>query len=127
MEVTMRLVAFLIGPAMLLLAACGGGGSGGSEATTTRTPGAALPAPLPEGTIAVTDFRLFPTVTLQTTLVTLPITAEIPDGYKTTWYTYTDGAWIALVPAVVVGGNAPTAQTAFSPVPENVIVLAEPQ
>jgi hypothetical protein len=122
----MRLAALLIVPAILLLAACGGG-SGTTETTSTRTPGVELPAPVPDGTIAVSDFRLFSSDSLAATLVTLPITAEVPDGYKTTWYTYKDGEWTALERATVVGGNAPTAQTTFSPVPENLIVLAEPE
>lgn len=127
MRVTMRLAAVLIVPAILLLAACGGGSGGSDNTNLTRTPGAALPAPVPDGTIAVTDFRLFPTVSLAATLVTLPITDTIPSGYKTTWYTYKDGAWTALEPAAVIGGNAPQAQNTFAPIPENIIVLAEPQ
>jgi hypothetical protein len=124
----MRL-AVLFAPAILLLAACGGGGSSNATTTTgpTRTDVANLPAPAPAGAIVLTEYHLFPTVALNTTLVTLPLINTIPSGYKTTWYTYKDGAWVALEAATIIGGNAPNAQIAFSPVPENVIVFAEPQ
>ena len=126
----MRFVALLIVPAILLLAACGGGGSSDRTATGTpkRTDVSDLPAPAPAGAIVLTEYHLFPTVALNTTLVTLPLIDTLPSGYKTTWYTYKDGAWVALEPASIVGGaQQPTAQIAFSPVPENVIVFAEPQ
>jgi hypothetical protein len=120
-----RVCLLLILPAIFLAAACGGGSS--ASPTPSRTPAAALPADPPAGAIAVTDFRLFPSAGAGTTLVTLNITATVPSGYKTTWYTYQDGAWTALEPAVIVGGREPAAQNAFFPVPENVIVFAEPQ
>jgi len=126
----MRFMAVLIVPAILLLAACGGGGSS-SDTTATASPGRTdvsnLPAPAPAGAIVLTEYHLFPTVALNTTLVTLPLIDTIPSGYKTTWYTYKGGAWVALEPATIIGGNAPNAQIAFSPVPENVIVFAEPE
>ena len=124
----MRFIALPIVPAILLLAACGGGSSD-STATPgpTRTDVSNLPAPAPAGAIVLTEYHLFPTVALATTLVTLPLIDTIPSGYKTTWYTYKEGAWVALEPASIVGGSEPTAQIAFSPVPENVIVFAEPE
>ncbi len=123
----MRIVFAAAAAFAILLAACGGGSSATPVPTVARTDIANLPAPAPSGAIAVTEYHLFPTVTLNNTLVTLPLTATVPSGYKTTWYTYTSGAWKALDPAPVVGGLQPAAQTVFAPVPENIIVFAEPQ
>jgi hypothetical protein len=118
------------------VAACGGGGgSGSSNQAQASPPGvdaqgqplASIPA-LPPGAIAITQYREFATSqTGNTSFLNFDVIHEIPSGYKTTWYTYKDGAWVALQPATIIGGQRPVAQNGFGATPANVVVLAEPQ
>jgi hypothetical protein len=81
----------------------------------------------PEGAVAITDFHLLPPSSAPgTTLITLNVRQDVPDGYKANWYTYEDGEWTKLQSAAVIGGSTPVVQTSFATLPENVIVFALP-
>ena len=119
---------------LLLLVACGGGSS---ATPTPKDVGAAAlegahivdpPPSLPNGAVPLTYYYVFDsTPSLATPLLTLSIITPLPAGDKATWYTYTNNQWTAVMQAFPGGGNDPTVQATFSPRPDNIVVLAEPQ
>jgi hypothetical protein len=140
-----------LAPALLLtLAACGGGSetvatdttttaataaptgdgataepTGGETATAAPNDGSTSMPDLPAGTVAVSEYHIFPPTDDQSSILfTADITQTIPDGAKTYWYTYVGGQWQQLQEAYISGIRTKTAQGSFDVTPKNLIVLA---
>jgi hypothetical protein len=102
--------------------------TGGANASATPTDTGAAPATMPDlppGTIALTEYHVFPpTGDPISVLFTLPVTQAPPDGAKTYWYTYSGGKWTQLQEAYITGLRELQAQGSFDSTPADLIVLA---
>ena len=80
---------------------------------------------LPPGTVALTEYHIFPPAADQSSILfTLPVTQTPPSGAKTYWYTYSGGKWTQLQEAYITGLRELQAQGSFDTTPDDLIVLA---